>query len=107
MRSVLLAFVTLLLVVGGFAAYLALQPARPAGARSSTFDGKAPAVSPATGPANQGLPISQGERVYVETYDKNKGYLSRRFRADLFDEAHFLECGAQESEERDSSSPTY
>ena len=57
MRSVLLAFFTLLLVGGGFAVYLALQPSGPAAARSSGTGATGPAVAPATSPANQSLPV--------------------------------------------------
>src|SRR4051794_13314619 len=85
MRSVLLALFTLLFVGGAFAAYLALQPSWSLSSKSVAPDRTGVLRSPATAPANQSIPVSRGERVYVETYDKNKGYLARRFRADTYD----------------------
>ena len=73
------------LLLAGFAVYSWIQPARPLRQIGSGSAQTKTVEPPATAPSNQNLPISSGEKVFVESFDNKTGYLTRRFRGATWD----------------------
>ncbi|CAN5570832.1 hypothetical protein BH09PLA1_BH09PLA1_29240 [soil metagenome] len=85
MRSVVVILITIILLAGGFTLYSWMQPARAPRKLSRAPVEAKDVAPPATNPANQSLPISKGEKVFVESFDNKTGNLSRRFRGATWD----------------------
>ena len=88
MRSLIVILATITLLAGGFALYTWMQPARSVHRRAGNCAAAGmarPITAPATSPANQSLPVSRGEKVFVESFDNKTGNLIRRFRGATWD----------------------
>jgi lipopolysaccharide export system protein LptA len=86
MRSAILIFLTVVALVGAFVAYTMLQPQRAHRATGPNVSAPSvPAPPPATAPANQSMPVTSGDDVFVERYDNETGQLASRFRASRYD----------------------
>lgn len=85
MRSLVVILITIILLAGGFVAYSWMQPARSVRTLSSGPADSKHVAPPPLSPANQSLPISRGEKVFVESFDNKTGNLTRRFRGATWD----------------------
>ncbi|MBC8107845.1 MAG: hypothetical protein H7Z14_14750 [Anaerolineae bacterium] len=85
MRSLVVILITIILLAGGFTLYSWMQPARSVRTISSGSTESGNVTPPPATPANQRLPISKGEKVFVESFDNKTGNLSRRFRGATWD----------------------
>src|SRR5215212_10083657 len=85
MRSLIVILITIILLAGGFIVYSSMQPTRSARRIPSGPADSKHAEPPAPTPANQNLPISKGEKVFIESFDNKTGNLTRRFRGATWD----------------------
>ena len=89
MRSALLILLTVVVLAGAFVAYTMIQPSHARhgnqARNSAATRALSPDAMPATAPANDSMPVTGGDNVFVESYDKATGLLASRFRASRYD----------------------